>query len=555
LVVASSRSAAGHGGEPARARLSPGGAESAGSGGNAPEPPRIAYGLAAVALAAPVSKTFTDLALFATGLLFLWDSRAGRVRPRRTALDGAIALWAASQILATLVSLEPLESVRELRNLGYWALFYLAAWGVAAGVSLERLIALWLGAAAVAAVQGFAEVAFGLDLLHPPSPTASGFFTGHLPFGHVQAMAFALALGLLRESRARREQVIAAGLVVLFAAAVVASGGRGPWLALAVTALVLAFREAPRRIFLALAIVAAIQVAVVARQPGGLESFYRSYVVVDDEEASEVPEATVYSNLWRLSMWREGLRIFSLRPVLGTGVETAGSLSREFRTPFVDFGVGHLHSNYLEIAMTRGFVGLVALLAVGLAFASFWRSAIPALPRGPTRAIVVAALGAVLLHAVHGLTYYSLGSTPIQMSFLFVSGLAAGVVLREAPATEPPLRFRPDAALVAFVVVGVIAWLAPLLAALPWLALGAAALAASVTLWRVVCGRSSLFETSLLLAFLTLVGAAGILLAPLPNGVLLAVAVVAAAAASFALGSVGLRLVEAARLSLLHHGS
>jgi hypothetical protein len=117
LVVASSRSAAGHGGEPARTRL-------------------IEYGLAAVALAAPISKTFTDLALFATGFLFLWDWRAGRVRPRRTPLDGAIALWAASQILATLVSLEPLESIRELRNLGYWALFYLAAWGVAAGASL-----------------------------------------------------------------------------------------------------------------------------------------------------------------------------------------------------------------------------------------------------------------------------------------------------------------------------------------------------------------------------------------------------------------------------------
>src|SRR6185503_8441169 len=122
-----------------------------------------------------------------------------------------------------------------------------------------------------------------------------------------------------------REQLAFAGLVIVFAAAVVASGGRGPWLALAVTALVLVFREAPRRIFVALALVGAIQVIVVARQPGGLESFYRSYVVVDDAESGDVPAADVYSNLWRLTMWREGLRLFSLVPVLGTGVESTGA--------------------------------------------------------------------------------------------------------------------------------------------------------------------------------------------------------------------------------------
>jgi hypothetical protein len=196
----------------------------------------VEHGLAFLAVASPISKSFTYAAFGVTAALFLIDWRRGRIRPRATPLDAALLLWAVSQGLSTLTSLDPVESVRDLRSLAYWGILYLAAWGVAAGARLERLQGLWLAAGAMAAVQGVAEATIGFDLLREPRENAAGFFTGHLPFGHYQVMLFALAFALLRESRGRREQIARGLLVVLYAAAVVASKGRGPWLALATVA-------------------------------------------------------------------------------------------------------------------------------------------------------------------------------------------------------------------------------------------------------------------------------------------------------------------------------
>jgi O-antigen ligase len=496
-------------------------------------------------VASPISKAVTNIALGLAVALFLRDWATGRIRPRRTALDGAILVWLLVNVLSSVASVDPLRSFRDLRSIGHWFVYYLLFFAIAsrpgAGRRLENL---WLGAGGACALQALLQSSIGFDLLGRDHSLPTGFFNGHLELGHYMVMLLGLAIPRWWESRKARdagERPLLVLAIFAFGAALVLSTGRGPWLAFIVVAAAWALCSRSWRALSVLGVVVALQLVFLLRQPQGLESFYRSYVTFETE-GSPVAEERVASNLWRLTMWREGLRLFTFRPVTGTGVETTGELSQDFRTPFRKFGVPHLHSNYFEILMTRGFVGLAAFLLLLMTAASVLDRALRK-RAGGSRAAPFAALAALLAHVVHGFTHFSFGSSPIQVGFYVALGLGAGAAEQELGST-PGRAFG--------VTSGELAWgaatIAVLLAIEPWLSeqrmvmavLTAGAVVDFAVGW--VSGRRNLVSSALAAAFAFIVLGAALLLWPLPGGEDLASRVILAAAGPFALSHASVRL-------------
>ena len=511
--------------------------------------PRLEDGLCLLVASSPLSKAATNIALGFCVILFIRDWIIGSRRPRATPLDAAILTWVLVCLLSGLTSLDPLKSFRDLRSVGHWSVYYLLAWAVASGASLRRLENVWLAAGVATAIQALGQAAFGFDLRGRPSVVPTGFFGGHLELGHYMVILLGLAIARWSEaSRGRDRAIILVGVLVCGAALVV-STGRGPWLAFLAVVACWAVIQGGRRAVEVLVLIGALQLVFLARQPEGLEGFYRSYVTFETAGPTPVAKEQVGSNVWRVVMWREGLRMFSLHPLTGTGVETTGRLSRDFRTPVPGLAVAHLHSNYVEILMTRGFFGLAAFFFLLITSANvvgrtFARSAADG--GGAAR---FAALAAIVAHVVHGLTHFTVGSSWIQIGFYVALGLGIGTILRQAEARsrEPAFRVDPVAIGWGIVTVGATILVSPLLAMHPWL-VTAAVVTALVDLGvRAAIGGGNAVGGALFAA-LAFVGTASLVLLLLSADTRdLGVRVILAASVPFVLGYASERLFSALR--------
>lgn len=495
--------------------------------------PRFEHAVYLLIAASPLSKPATNIALAVCAVLFVRDWLAGRLRPRATPLDTAVLAWVGANLLSAVTSIDPLGSFRDLRSIGHWGTYYFVAWAVAYGAPLRLLQNVWLAAGGLTAAVAFVQGALHADPLGRDIEVPTGFFGGHLELGHYMVVLFALALARWNDARETHERQLAFTAMLAFGGALVISGGRGPWLALlAVIACWGAIVRRGARFILVLALLLAIQSTFLVLRGEGPGAFYRSYWMIEKNEPTPVADSQIASNAWRVAMWREGLRFFALRPVTGTGVETTRSLSQDFRTPFPDLAVAHLHSNYFEILMTRGFLGLASFFL--LLFVALQRLAEPfgRADSGSARAALFVGLAAVVTHLVHGLTHFTVGSSWIQIGFYIGLGLGVGQLLRldDAEGTLDPT-----------IVAAGLVTIASTIVVTPWLA-GHPSLAAALALVALVdcgarfaTGRSDALDAALVAAIGFVAVSSFSLLVLTPQTQALGVRVLTAAAAPFAL--------------------
>lgn len=496
--------------------------------------------------ASPLSKPATNAALVLCVVLFARDWWAGRRRPRGTPLDPAILAWLVVNLIAALTSIDRLRSFSDLRSIGHWSALYFVAWG-ASQVGWARVFQnVWMASGGLSVAQALLQATVGFDLLGRTGKLPTGFFGGHLEFGHYMVLLLALALARSSAATASRERWICFCAALAYGAGLVVSGGRGPWLALA--AVIVSGSIVGRGAFAigVLALVCVIQAGFFAARGQGLGTFYRSYVAFELAPDGAVPAARVASNLWRLSMWREGLRHFEARPATGTGVESTGKLSPGFRTPFADLAVAHLHSNYFEILMTRGFFGLTAFFWWMILSARYLRGLLGEASPSVARASVFVGLASIVTHLVHGLTHFTIGSSWIQIGSLVALGLGLGEGLRRGSREISAVELSFDRSHLVWMVLTI----AAAFVATPWIDAHAvlasmitiAAVLGSVAGWAM--GRRSSLDAALAAAF-GFVSVATMLLLP---GAEERVRVVLAGGVSFGIGLAGLRLATLGRV-------
>jgi O-antigen ligase len=133
---------------------------------------------------------------------------------------------------------------------------------------------------------------------------------------------------------------------------------------------------------------------------------------------------------WRQTIWREGFNLLISKPrhlLVGVGMDSikahwrAWGLFDNGRLP-----MGHMHSDYLQIALERGVPTLIAwLILMGMYARMLWqmRRRVPG-EDWIERGIVLGALGGLIGFMLSGVVHYNWGDSEVVMIFYLIMGLS-----------------------------------------------------------------------------------------------------------------------------------
>jgi O-antigen ligase len=267
---------------------------------------------------------------------------------------------------------------------------------------------------------------------------AKGFYGHYVSYAEGLQLIASLALGLFICQPNKKGRI---GLLLVCAVggllfALLLTVTRASWLAFLVSAGVMLVLGTSRRVVLialACAIPLAIAGAIILQQK-------RHVGLIDQRDASIT---------WRETVWREGFDLLKRSPrhlLIGVGMDSIKARWREWglfeggKIP-----IGHMHSNFLEIALERGVPALLLWLTLLAAYGRLLFRTFRSLSKVPPddadggdpygnwvdRGILLGALGGLCGFFVSGFVHYNWGDSEVIMIFYFLMGLSL-IVARQA---------------------------------------------------------------------------------------------------------------------------
>src|SRR5258707_4848036 len=150
------------------------------------------------------------------------------------------------------------------------------------------------------------------------------------------------------------------------------------------------------------------------------------------------------SIVWRERVWHDGFHLLISNPrhlVVGVGMDSIKAHWREWG--LFDNGrmpMGHMHSDYLQIALERGVPALIVwLILIGTYARMLWRLRRRVPPENwIERGMVLGALGGLVGFMCSGVVHYNWGDSEVVMIFYLIMGLSlvAERLIREAGTTR-----------------------------------------------------------------------------------------------------------------------
>ncbi|HEU5237810.1 MAG TPA: O-antigen ligase family protein [Pyrinomonadaceae bacterium] len=253
---------------------------------------------------------------------------------------------------------------------------------------------------------------------------ATGFYNHWTTYAESLQLIGSLTLGLfVALPRKRNRNGLLIGLALAgICGALLLSVTRASWLSFLFSALLIAALGLRRR---ALIVIGLCLIPIIL---GGLFLLQQKRQVGFFDKKDD-------SIAWRQKIWREGFQLLTSSPrhlVVGIGMDSIKARWREWglfeggKLP-----MGHMHSDYLQIALERGVPALIAwLILMGTYGWTLWRA------RGQVpnenwieRGIVLGALGGLLGFMTSGVVHYNWGDSEVVMILYLIMGLSL-VVLR-----------------------------------------------------------------------------------------------------------------------------
>ncbi|HKO61222.1 MAG TPA: O-antigen ligase family protein [Pyrinomonadaceae bacterium] len=247
---------------------------------------------------------------------------------------------------------------------------------------------------------------------------ASGFYGHYVTYAEVLQLIFALTLGLficLPGKRGWLAAVLLIGLVG-FLAALFLTVTRAVWLGCLISSaliLLLTMRRRTMILIAALAIPLILAGLFVLQQKRNVGFFDRAD----------------HSTTWRQIVWAEGTNLLVSNPchlLIGVGMDSIKNRAKQWG--LFDGGripMGHMHSNFLQIALERGIPALLLWLAFLFVYAkTIWQSLKQRTHLGwAERGILLGALGGLLGFLTSGIVHYNWGDSEVIQIFYFIMGL------------------------------------------------------------------------------------------------------------------------------------
>ena len=299
--------------------------------------------LASACVSIAVNSLALGLMAIAWGLVMVLGRRWEVVA---TPLDWFFLAYAAAELLATLFSVHPWESLRLARRLLLVGIVYCFASRIVTRAGAQRAVAVLLGAAVIVAVIGVVKLLAG----GPGDNTRLGIFQFYMTTSQLMMIVLLLLVPFgLHPAAPRGVRLGAWAAAAPVAVALYATVTRGAYLAAAAGLLLIALVRNWKLVIPLVLIV----VCVILFAPPYVTARLHSIVDIHHPE-----------NASRLLLWSTGLKIFADHPVTGVGDIDLGELLRRYGPPDYSGQWGHLHNIALHVLVTLGVVGLAAVTAL-----------------------------------------------------------------------------------------------------------------------------------------------------------------------------------------------
>lgn len=248
---------------------------------------------------------------------------------------------------------------------------------------------------------------------------ATGFYDHWTTYAESLQLLCSLAIGLfvaLRQKKSRNGLLL--GLAIAgMCGALLLSVTRASWLALIISAALIALIGLSRR---GLVIVAACALPLIVA--GAFILHHKRNVGFFDRTDDSIR--------WRETVQKEGLHLLVSNPrhlLAGVGMDSIKAHWREWG--LFDNGripMGHMHSDYLQIALERGVPSLMVWLWLIAAYARMLWRAQKKLSREDwiERGLVLGALGGTIGFMLSGFVHYNWGDSEVVMIFYLLMGLS-----------------------------------------------------------------------------------------------------------------------------------
>jgi hypothetical protein len=248
---------------------------------------------------------------------------------------------------------------------------------------------------------------------------ATGFYDHWITYAESLQLIGSLTLGLFVAFPRKRNwtAVILAMAVVGICGALLLSVTRASWLSFLLSAILIAALGLSRR---ALILIAACAIPLVL---AGLFVLHQKRNVGFFDRKDD-------SIAWRQKIWHEGFHLLVSNPrhlAVGVGMDSIKSHWREW--DLFEGGklpMGHMHSDYLQLALERGVPTLISwLVLLGTYGWMLWR-ALRQVSKDDwiERGIVLGGLGGLLGFMTSGVVHYNWGDSEVVMIFYLIMGLS-----------------------------------------------------------------------------------------------------------------------------------
>jgi len=294
-----------------------------------------------------VSIAVNSLALGLMALCWLLVMVLGRTwRVVSTPLDYFFLAYAAAEILATVFSVRPGESLYISRRLLLVAVVYYFASCVTSPGEAKRAVGVLLGAAVLVATIGV----FKLLLGGPGENTRLEIFQFYMTTSQLMMIALLLILPFaVNPAAPRAVRLASCAALIPVGISLYATVTRGAYLAAAAGVILIACVR-NWKILIPLAL---LVLAIALFAPPYVTGRIHSIVDIHHPE-----------NETRLLLWSTGLKIFADHPVTGVGDIDLGSLLKQYAGPGYSGLWGHLHNTAIHVLVTLGVIGALAVLAL-----------------------------------------------------------------------------------------------------------------------------------------------------------------------------------------------
>ncbi len=331
---------------------------------------RAAYwSLAVCAVVAPLGMAPQEITVVCAIAAWAISRLASRTLPARTSVNWLLLLWCAAAVISIAYSTHVPTSLKGLQKMAkVIGLFFVAAEMLRTRQRCLTVVTAMMLGAAVVAMDGLIQVAFGADLFYRH---VAGGAPGGLPrlsatFGHANDFAIyavtvlPVCLVMALPSTTLRRRWWAWGTVGLLLAALLMTFSRPAVLAVSVSSTVFLLL---RRAWKSLAAFAAALIIGALCLPAPI----REWV------AQQPSWLHVIAQPLRFEIWQAGVNMIRAHPVFGIGVNLFVRNYEQYRIPGDTLVAAYGHNHYLQMAAEIGFVGLGIFVWLLIRTGAVWR--------------------------------------------------------------------------------------------------------------------------------------------------------------------------------------